>query len=208
METTKADLDAKDADLAKYPRAPAATPEPSAAAHHAADANLAAHHGAALARGQSRGGGGAIADVYGGAVGPAPKGLAELEREAASLAQGKSLAELEREALEAEAASAPAVAQTLASQRSRLAADAAAHAAKAVEYEDQMRDKFGEVRSYLEAQIMPTLQAALETMVEEQPADPHEWLAAYLVAHNPKKDLLHIPDAHVEANVRSKPSAK
>ena len=207
MATTKAELDAKDAHLATYPRAPAATPEPSAGPRHAVDADLAAHHGAELARGAARGGGGVIADIYGGAVGGAPKSLAELEREAETLAQGKSLAELEREALEAEAASTPAVAQTLASQRERLEADRAAHMAKALEYEDQMADKFGEVRGYLEAQIMPTLQAALEVMVAEKPSDPHEWLAAYLVAHNPKKDLLHIPDAQVQANVRSKPSA-
>ena len=83
---------------------------------------------------------------------PRPTGLAELEREAASLAQGKSLAELERERARAPRAASALAAQTLAPQRSRLAADAAAHAAKAVEYDHQMAAHDGEVRSYLEAQ--------------------------------------------------------
>lgn len=41
------------------------------------------------------------------------------------------------------------------------------------------------VRAYLEATVMPTLRGGLRAMCRAKPADPHAWLADFLLAHRP-----------------------
>lgn len=43
------------------------------------------------------------------------------------------------------------------------------------------------MRSYLEAQIMPLLMEALGELVKSKPQDPIEYIANYMLEHNPEK---------------------
>ncbi|CAD7695751.1 unnamed protein product, partial [Ostreobium quekettii] len=43
------------------------------------------------------------------------------------------------------------------------------------------------VRQYLEASVVPSLMGGMQALVRERPEDPVEYLAAYLLQHNPKK---------------------
>jgi protein dpy-30 len=43
------------------------------------------------------------------------------------------------------------------------------------------------MRSYLEAQIMPLLLEALSELVKSKPQDPVEFIANYMLEHNPEK---------------------
>lgn len=42
------------------------------------------------------------------------------------------------------------------------------------------------VRQYLEATVVPVLMQGLGQVVRERPSDPVEYLAAYLLKHNPQ----------------------
>jgi protein dpy-30 len=41
-------------------------------------------------------------------------------------------------------------------------------------------------RAFLEASVVPLLMQGMKALAEERPEDPVEYLAAYLVKHNPK----------------------
>ena len=43
------------------------------------------------------------------------------------------------------------------------------------------------VRQYLEATVVPILMQGLGQVVRERPSDPVEYLAAYLLKHNPQQ---------------------
>lgn len=43
------------------------------------------------------------------------------------------------------------------------------------------------VRQYLEATVVPVLMSGLGQVVRERPSDPVEYLAAYLLKHNPQQ---------------------
>jgi hypothetical protein len=43
-------------------------------------------------------------------------------------------------------------------------------------------------KAYLEASVIPLLLHGLEAVARERPADPIEYLAAYLVSNNPQRD--------------------
>lgn len=43
------------------------------------------------------------------------------------------------------------------------------------------------VRQYLEATVVPVLMQGLGQVVRERPSDPVEYLAAYLLKHNPQQ---------------------
>ena len=43
------------------------------------------------------------------------------------------------------------------------------------------------MRQYLESTVVTVLQAGMSEMVKVKPADPCQWLADYLISHNPKK---------------------
>mmetsp|Transcript_16573 Transcript_16573/g.35859 ORF Transcript_16573/g.35859 Transcript_16573/m.35859 type:complete len:113 (+) Transcript_16573:107-445(+) len=43
------------------------------------------------------------------------------------------------------------------------------------------------IRSYLEATVVPTLMQGLQAVCKERPENPVEYLAYYLLSHNPQK---------------------
>jgi protein dpy-30 len=43
------------------------------------------------------------------------------------------------------------------------------------------------IRQYLEATVVPILMQGMQGLVKERPENPVEWLAAYLLKHNPHK---------------------
>ena len=43
------------------------------------------------------------------------------------------------------------------------------------------------IRAYLEAQLMPLLMEALNELVKAKPHDPIEFIASYMLEHNPEK---------------------
>ncbi|KAJ4460134.1 putative protein dpy-30 [Paratrimastix pyriformis] len=43
------------------------------------------------------------------------------------------------------------------------------------------------IRAYLDQTVVPLLLQALSALVRERPADPVEYVAAYLLRHNPMK---------------------
>lgn len=43
------------------------------------------------------------------------------------------------------------------------------------------------IRQYLEATVVPILMQGMQGLVKERPDNPIEWLAAYLLKHNPQK---------------------
>ncbi|KAK9815958.1 hypothetical protein WJX74_005217 [Apatococcus lobatus] len=44
-------------------------------------------------------------------------------------------------------------------------------------------------RQYLEQTVVPTLTQGMHQLVRERPSDPIEYLAAYLLKHNPKRTV-------------------
>jgi protein dpy-30 len=42
-------------------------------------------------------------------------------------------------------------------------------------------------RQYLEESVVPILMQGMQELVKERPEDPVEYLAAYLIKHNPRK---------------------
>jgi hypothetical protein len=44
------------------------------------------------------------------------------------------------------------------------------------------------VRAYLDATVLPLLIHALESVANDRPKDPIEYLAAYLISNNPQRD--------------------
>ncbi len=43
------------------------------------------------------------------------------------------------------------------------------------------------IKQYLEATVVPTLMLGMQQLARERPDDPIEYLASYLLQHNPKK---------------------
>jgi protein dpy-30 len=43
------------------------------------------------------------------------------------------------------------------------------------------------IRAYLDAQLMPLLLEALNELVKSKPQDPIEFIATYMLQHNPEK---------------------
>ena len=43
-------------------------------------------------------------------------------------------------------------------------------------------------RAYLDQTVVPVLMQALSALVQERPADPIEFVAQYLLRHNPKAE--------------------
>ena len=57
------------------------------------------------------------------------------------------------------------------------------------------------MRSYLEAQIMPLLLEALSELVKNKPQDPIEYIANYMLEHNPEKRwIAYIIDEPLDVN--------
>jgi protein dpy-30 len=51
------------------------------------------------------------------------------------------------------------------------------------------------IRQYLEATVVPILMQGMQGLVKERPDNPVEWLAAYLLKHNPQKSEVPPPTA-------------
>mmetsp|Transcript_2229 Transcript_2229/g.5921 ORF Transcript_2229/g.5921 Transcript_2229/m.5921 type:complete len:152 (-) Transcript_2229:275-730(-) len=51
------------------------------------------------------------------------------------------------------------------------------------------------IRGYLESTVVPTMLAGMAAVVKERPENPVEYLAYYLLTHNPKKSSNPIPVA-------------
>jgi protein dpy-30 len=44
-------------------------------------------------------------------------------------------------------------------------------------------------RQYLESSVVPILMQGMQELAKERPEDPVQYLAAYLIKHNPKKSV-------------------
>jgi protein dpy-30 len=67
-------------------------------------------------------------------------------------------------------------------------ADAAKRAEKvAEEAKAGVSAKVLPTRQYLEESVVPILMQGMQELVKERPDDPVQYLAAYLIKHNPKK---------------------
>jgi protein dpy-30 len=75
----------------------------------------------------------------------------------------------------------PASAQEQAGSTARMAEEAAKKAK--IEVSAQSMPS----RQYLEGSVVPILMGGMQELAKERPEDPVEYLAAYLVKHNPKK---------------------
>lgn len=51
----------------------------------------------------------------------------------------------------------------------------------------EVSEKAVPARQYLESTVVPTLMQGMQELAKERPDDPVQYLAAYLIKHNPKK---------------------
>eukprot|EP00294_Goniomonas_avonlea_P002428 CAMPEP_0114548316 /NCGR_PEP_ID=MMETSP0114-20121206/4918_1 /TAXON_ID=31324 /ORGANISM="Goniomonas sp, Strain m" /LENGTH=99 /DNA_ID=CAMNT_0001732901 /DNA_START=31 /DNA_END=330 /DNA_ORIENTATION=+ len=57
----------------------------------------------------------------------------------------------------------------------------------AMSVQDKLDQQALPIRAYLDQTVVPLLLQGLSTLVKERPANPVEYLAGYLLKHNPQK---------------------